>query len=127
MELIRSCHYLFAAVQSGAVGLAILSSINLVGMCQWGMRQTAELENQMISVERVIEYAKLTPEPPLESDEKYAPPANWPTAGNIAFKALSLRYVENGPRILRGLTLNIESQVCSPKTELFHQKFYAQI
>lgn len=102
---------IFVAVQSGAVGLAILSSINLVGMCQWGMRQTAELENQMISVERVLEYARLTPEPPLESEKKYAPSANWPTAGNIDFKALSLRYVENGTRILRGLTFNIESQV----------------
>lgn len=69
----------------------------------------------MISVERVIEYAKLTPEPPLESDEKNAPSANWPTAGNIAFKALSLRYVENGHRILRGLTFNIESQVSARK------------
>lgn len=36
-------YYIFAAVQSGAVGLAILSSIDLIGTCQWGMRQTAEL------------------------------------------------------------------------------------
>lgn len=80
-------------------------------MCQWGMRQTAELENQMTSVERIVEYAELTPEPPLESDEKNAPPEDWPRAGNIAFKSLSLRYVENGSRTLRDLTFNIEAKV----------------
>lgn len=97
--------------QSGNVGLAILNSINLVGMCQWGMRQTAELENQMTSVERIVEYADLPPEPPLESDEKDAPPKDWPRAGNLAFKSLSLRYIEHGGRTLRDLTFNIEAKV----------------
>lgn len=93
------------------MGLAILSSINLIGTCQWGMRQSAELENQMTSVERVIEYAELPSEPPLESDEKNAPSKDWPFYGNIEFKSLSLRYAENGTRILRNLTFRINAKV----------------
>lgn len=91
--------------------MAILSSIQLIGSCQWGMRQNAELENQMTSVERIAEYAELPPEPPLESDEKNAPPKDWPQYGNIEFKSLSLRYAENTGRILRNLTFHINSKV----------------
>lgn len=51
----------------GNVGLAISSTLVLTGIFQWGMRQSAETENLMTSVERALEYAKLDPEAPLES------------------------------------------------------------
>ncbi|XP_037050747.1 multidrug resistance-associated protein 4-like isoform X2 [Bradysia coprophila] len=98
------------AKESGKVGLAILSSISLIGTCQWGMRQNIEMENQMISVERVIEYAELPSEPPLESDKQNAPPKDWPNRGNIEFKSLNLKYAENGSRILRNLTFRINAK-----------------
>ena len=59
-----------AAVQSfnsGTVGLAISSCLGLTGTFQWGMRQSAETENLMTSVERALEYSKLESEAPLES------------------------------------------------------------
>lgn len=112
---LKPCLLLFQSLamqmESGKVGLAILSSINLIGTCQWGMRQSAELENQMTSVERIVEYAEVPSEAALESDEKNAPPKGWPFNGNIDFKSLSLRYAENATRILRNLTFHIEAKV----------------
>jgi hypothetical protein len=51
----------------GNVGLAITQATGLTGMLQWGIRQMAEMENQMTSVERVLEYAAIQSEPQLES------------------------------------------------------------
>lgn len=42
------------AVFGGEVGLAITQVMGLVGMCQWGMRRTAEAENLMTSVSHKI-------------------------------------------------------------------------
>lgn len=98
-------------IQSGQVGLVILGSISLVRTCQMGIRESAELENQMISVERINEYAELPSEPALESDSKNAPSKSWPQHGNVQFKSLSLRYAENGPRTLQYLTFQINAKV----------------
>ena len=49
------------------MGLAITQAIGLTGLLQWGIRQMAEMENQMTSVERILEYTSVPSEPPLES------------------------------------------------------------
>lgn len=61
------------AMSGSEAGLAISSAMALTGMFQWGVRQSAEVENQMTSVERVIEYSKLPSEASLDSAEGVFP------------------------------------------------------
>lgn len=74
------------------------------------MRQTAEMENNMTSVERVIEYAELPSEPALETDTKaIALPKTWPSTGAVQFTDLYLRYAEQTEPVLKGLNFSINS------------------
>ncbi|RZC36351.1 multidrug resistance-associated protein, partial [Asbolus verrucosus] len=90
----------------GNVGLGITQSITLTGMLQWGMRQWSELENQMTSVERVVEYTEIKPEP---DNGTKIPPNSWPSKGNIDFQSVSMQYASDEPMVLKKLTFQIKS------------------
>uniref|UniRef100_A0A1Q3F1A4 Putative abc transporter c family member 3 n=2 Tax=Culex tarsalis TaxID=7177 RepID=A0A1Q3F1A4_CULTA len=94
----------------GNVGLAITQALGMTGMVQWGMRQSAELENTMTSVERVVEYETVDPEPALEADDGKKPPKEWPQEGGVKFDKLSLRYQPDPDtdRVLKGLEFEIQ-------------------
>ncbi|XP_019892293.2 probable multidrug resistance-associated protein lethal(2)03659 [Musca domestica] len=90
---------------SGDVGLAILHSTTMIGMCQWGMRQTAELENQMTCVERVLEYIEQPPEASMKTEEKNKPKGEWPTEGRIEFENFKFKYSPTGNYVLKNLNM----------------------
>ncbi|XP_052903481.1 ATP-binding cassette sub-family C member 4-like [Anopheles moucheti] len=94
---------------SGNVGLAITQVLNLIGMCNWGIRQTAELENQMTSVERVLEYAQLVPEtdlaPGVQTTERSEA---WPENPTITFREVYLRYSPTSDPVLKRLSFDIK-------------------
>lgn len=89
------------------MGLVILQCINMIGMCQWGIRQTVEVESQMTSVERIIEYAEIPPEPQMKTPIQLRP--NWPETGQIQFKHLNFRYSPNLPFVLKDIDVSIEA------------------
>lgn len=90
------------------MGLAITQAIGLTGMFQWGMRQSTELENQMTSVERVVEYSIIEHEADLESKPSQKPPKTWPDQGKIEFKHVYLRYFPCDPPVLKDLSFEIQ-------------------
>ena len=71
-------------------------------------RQFAEVENLMTSVERVITYTELDPEPGYNINT--IPRDDWPRDGSISFKNVTLRYYEGGPQILKNLSFNIQGK-----------------
>uniref|UniRef100_A0A182K605 Uncharacterized protein n=1 Tax=Anopheles christyi TaxID=43041 RepID=A0A182K605_9DIPT len=97
---------------SGNVGLAITQVLNLIGMCNWGIRQTAELENQMTSVERVFEYAKLGPETDLAPGvQTIVRSEAWPENPSITFREVYLRYSPTSEPVLNRLSFTIKAKV----------------
>jgi len=124
----------FLDTLGGEVGLALSACMSLTGGLQYGMRQSAEMENQMTSVERVLEYGNLELEADLNkpianglsSKENHGRSANrrsiiyffiflkylgeeaegdeWPNQGVVEFKDVFLRYSEFDDWILKGIS-----------------------
>ncbi|XP_030838050.1 multidrug resistance-associated protein 4 [Strongylocentrotus purpuratus] len=95
-------------LNSSLVGLSLTYSLQLMGKFQWGVRQSAEVENLMTSTERVIEYSQLKPEAPLEKENK--PDADWPKHGIITFEDVSVSYSDDGPLVLKNLRCCIRAE-----------------
>ncbi len=53
-----------AQVSTKLVGLALSYTLQLSGLMQWAVRQTAEAENEIVAVERILQYTELPQEPP---------------------------------------------------------------
>ncbi|XP_074520424.1 ATP-binding cassette sub-family C member 4 [Halichoeres trimaculatus] len=95
------CLLLRHQLDAGSVGLALTYSVTLMGMFQWGVRQSAEVENMMTSVERVVEYTELESEAPWETEKR--PPPEWPSKGLVTFDHVSFSYSSDGPLVLKNL------------------------
>jgi len=84
--------------------------MGLTSTVQWTVRQSAELETTMISVERVLEYEDIEPEGALEAPADKKPPQSWPEEGKIVFDELSLRYMPDpkAENVLKSLSFVIK-------------------
>ncbi|KAK5646551.1 hypothetical protein RI129_005015 [Pyrocoelia pectoralis] len=91
--------------RGGDVGLVVTQYVSLAGVLQWGMRQLSELENNMTSVERVLEYNNVPLEPTRELVSEL--PKTWPEQGKITFKNVSMKYSKNSEPILKDLDFSV--------------------
>jgi ABC-type multidrug transport system fused ATPase/permease subunit len=93
-------------IDSGDAGILFVYLFNLIGLFQWCVRQSCEIENQMIAVERILEYSEL-PNEPLE-EGKIVPSLEWPKEGEIKFEDVSFSYDKSLPSALKNLTFTIK-------------------
>ncbi|TCD64284.1 hypothetical protein EIP91_004292 [Steccherinum ochraceum] len=90
--------------QTGVVLSYIISVQQAFG---WMVRQSAEVENNMNSVERIVHYAsELEQEAPHDIPEK-RPPGSWPSKGEVELRDVELKYRPELPSVLRGLSMHI--------------------
>ena len=92
----------------GITALSLIYTLQLaVDTSQWGVRQCAEVENYMTSVERVITYASIEEEPGHQCHHQ--PPESWPQHGRVQVKNLGLVYYKGGPEILKDVSFAVDS------------------
>ena len=80
----------------------------LTGVTQWGVRQSAELESQMTSVERIIEYNRLPQEADLTTRPEKRPKEDWPQKGRIEMKNMCVYYDNAIKPVLKNLCCHIK-------------------
>jgi ABC-type bacteriocin/lantibiotic exporter with double-glycine peptidase domain len=73
------------------------------------VRQSAEVQNDMNSVERIVHYTtELEQEPPHEIPE-CKPASPWPAEGRVELKDVFFKYRPELPDVLRGLTMSVKA------------------
>ncbi|KAM1873466.1 hypothetical protein ACFX13_007298 [Malus domestica] len=90
-------------IDPGIAGLAVTYGLNLnmlQARCIWNL---CNVENRIISVERLLQYTNIPSEPPhvIESNQ---PDRSWPLHGEVDIRDLQVRYAPHMPLVLRGLT-----------------------
>lgn len=106
--IFSSCLVFLLSLPRGTVdpsiaGLAVTYGLNLTALQFMVIYDLCDVENRMISVERILQYCKIPSEAPLVIDESQ-PHCEWPSSGTIDFENLQVRYREHLPLILRGIT-----------------------
>uniref|UniRef100_A0AAA9TFS8 Multidrug resistance-associated protein 4 n=1 Tax=Bos taurus TaxID=9913 RepID=A0AAA9TFS8_BOVIN len=100
------CFFHKVTLNVGQLGLILSYALNVMVVFPWCIRLSVEVENMMISVERVIEYIELEQEAPWELE--FRPPPDWPNNGMIALSNVNFKYSSDGPLVLKDLTTDIK-------------------
>lgn len=117
LEFVGTCvvfgSALFAVVSrsslaAGLVGLSITYALQLTSNLNWMVRMSTDVENELVAVERCVQYTQLEPEADLIVEPR--PKAAWPADGAISFCNLSLRYRDGLPLVLRNITCHIRAR-----------------
>ncbi|XP_053196098.1 multidrug resistance-associated protein 1-like isoform X2 [Scomber japonicus] len=93
----------------GIVGLAVTHSLQVTGILSWIVRSWTDVENNIVSVERVKEYAETPKEAAWTLPAGLLPP-DWPTTGTIQFEDYGLQYRKGLDWALKGISISIQDK-----------------
>lgn len=96
-------------LSAGMVGLAMSYALQITQSLNWIVRQTVEVETNIVSVERVLEYARLPSEAP-ERISKNKPKIGWPAHGAVDVRNYSTRYRPGLDLVLKNINLDIKAR-----------------
>ncbi|KAH0833242.1 ABC transporter [Lanmaoa asiatica] len=95
------------SISPGQTGVVLSYILVVQQSFGWMVRQFAEVENNMNSVERIVHYAnEVEQEAPHQVKDSAAPPS-WPFEGRIVIKDVFMKYRPELPPVLKGLSMDI--------------------
>ncbi|KAA8529722.1 hypothetical protein F0562_034178 [Nyssa sinensis] len=92
-----------SSIDPSLAGLAATFGLNLNVLQAWVIWNLCNVENKMISVERILQFSKIPSEAPLVI-ETCRPEPKWPINGRIELENLHVRYSPALPMVLRGIS-----------------------
>lgn len=99
-----------SGINAAQIGLALTYTMMLGQMLSFVTRQTADVENNLNSVERIVQYTReetVPQEAPHEKPE-VKPPTDWPREGAVEFKNVQMSYRSGLPNVLHGISFSIQ-------------------
>ncbi|KAI1286896.1 ATP-binding cassette sub-family C member 3 [Halotydeus destructor] len=100
--------FLKGDIEASTVGLSLSYALNATGTLNGLVTASADLENNLVSVERCVEYTK-TPTEAAPEIEATKPKPSWPERGVIAFKDYSARYRDGLDLVLRDVNFSVNA------------------
>ncbi|OMO94665.1 hypothetical protein COLO4_16230 [Corchorus olitorius] len=98
-----------SAVNPSLAGLAVAYGLSLNVLQSWIIWNLCNVENKMISVERILQFTNLESEAPLVIEDN-RPRPEWPEQGCVEFRNLHVQYRPDLPIVLHGITCTFPGQ-----------------
>lgn len=95
------------SISPSAAGLVLSYILQIVGMMTLMVRESAQVENNMNTVERVFQYSYDVPSEAPSHIPETAPPESWPAGGGLKFEDVSMSYRPGLPLVLKDININV--------------------
>jgi ABC-type multidrug transport system fused ATPase/permease subunit len=96
-------------IDPGLIGLSLSYAMNVTMTLTWLVRSTSEVETNIVSIERILEYTGNEMEAEWTQDKMRMSEA-WPQTGNIEFKNYGARYRPGMDLVIRDINISILPQ-----------------
>ncbi|MBA0871978.1 hypothetical protein Goshw_003958 [Gossypium schwendimanii] len=99
-----------STIDPSLAGLAATYGLSLNVLQAWVIWNLCNVENKMISVERVLQFTNIASEAPLVIEDR-RPKPEWPTEGTIELENLQVQYKPTLPVVLKGITCTFPGEM----------------
>uniref|UniRef100_A0A914CDE4 Multidrug resistance-associated protein 1 n=1 Tax=Acrobeloides nanus TaxID=290746 RepID=A0A914CDE4_9BILA len=119
LEFVGNCVVLFAALfgalchqwgwisSAGLIGLSVSYALTITEVLNFAVRQVSELETNIVSVERLKEYAETEVEAPWRVPGKDVP-KGWPQRGQVQLAQYATRYRSGLELVIKNISADIK-------------------